>query len=311
MVYIKDWISFDKQDPTRGVSKYGIGSETIEGSPHATIKEVSFAYGKQKINEIDSTSDLCKLINSENTNNEGDNMINLQDLTILLQKTRNLILHGAPGTGKTHLAKDIAAFMHFEKTYSELTDDEKKQLTEYTGFVQFHPSYDYTDFVEGLRPVNNGDGQVGFERKDGVFKAFCERALENLINSKRTATEIKDDEIFEKVYKSLINDIDDGTISTYPTEKGELPVFLSDSNQIMFSQKTTDRKKYVRKDHLKALFNDFKDENIDLSKITREKLDERVERTTNIKHVDHIQYRWTLDQLIQRYRKSTEKGICI
>ena len=179
VVYIKDWISFDKQDPTRGVSKYGIGSETIEGSPHATIKEVSFAYGKQKINEIDSTSDLCKLINSENTNNEGDNMINLQDLTILLQKTRNLILHGAPGTGKTHLAKDIAAFMHFEKTYSELTDDEKKQLTEYTGFVQFHPSYDYTDFVEGLRPVNNGDGQVGFERKDGVFKAFCERAFKS------------------------------------------------------------------------------------------------------------------------------------
>jgi 5-methylcytosine-specific restriction endonuclease McrBC GTP-binding regulatory subunit McrB len=44
--------------------------------------------------------------------------------------------------------------------------------------VQFHPSYDYTDFVEGLRPKQvEGSDQIGFERKDGVFKAFCERAL--------------------------------------------------------------------------------------------------------------------------------------
>ena len=45
------------------------------------------------------------------------------------------------------------------------------------GFVQFHPSYDYTDFVEGLRPKNQSSGEIGFERKDGVFKEFCKRAL--------------------------------------------------------------------------------------------------------------------------------------
>ena len=129
------------------------------------------------------------------------------DLTTLLQKTRNLILHGAPGTGKTHLAKDIAAFMHFEKTYSELTDDEKKQLTEYTGFVQFHPSYDYTDFVEGLRPVNNGgDGQIGFERKDGVFKKFCEWALKNLIDSSKSALEIEKEKSIDEQINSFISD---------------------------------------------------------------------------------------------------------
>ncbi|MBP5480588.1 MAG: AAA family ATPase [Paludibacteraceae bacterium] len=45
--------------------------------------------------------------------------------------------------------------------------------------VQFHPSYDYTDFVEGLRPKREDNGNVSFERKDGVFKALCSTALRN------------------------------------------------------------------------------------------------------------------------------------
>jgi hypothetical protein len=45
------------------------------------------------------------------------------------------------------------------------------------GFVQFHPSYDYTDFVEGLRPVQDDKGNIGFELKNGVFKEFCKKAL--------------------------------------------------------------------------------------------------------------------------------------
>ncbi|WP_256097259.1 McrB family protein [Brachyspira hampsonii] len=47
------------------------------------------------------------------------------------------------------------------------------------GFVQFHPSYDYTDFVEGLRPIKDSNGNMVFERKDGVFKEFCKNALQN------------------------------------------------------------------------------------------------------------------------------------
>jgi hypothetical protein len=46
------------------------------------------------------------------------------------------------------------------------------------GFVQFHPSYDYVDFVEGLRPDRNGDNVI-FKREDGIFKKFCKQAIEN------------------------------------------------------------------------------------------------------------------------------------
>ena len=102
---------------------------------------------------------------------------NMNTIKKLLLNNFNLILTGAPGTGKTYLAKQIAQQMIFGETKDKMTPDEEKQFNERCGFVQFHPSYDYTDFVEGLRPVQDECGNVGFKLKDGYFKAFCKKAL--------------------------------------------------------------------------------------------------------------------------------------
>ena len=94
----------------------------------------------------------------------------VDELQELITSNKNLILTGAPGTGKTYLAKQLACKL----VGAQSAKDEQYQ--NHVKFVQFHPSYDYTDFVEGLRPYNQG-GQLGFERKDGSFKMLCKAAL--------------------------------------------------------------------------------------------------------------------------------------
>ncbi len=116
----------------------------------------------------------------------------------LLEETRDLVLTGAPGTGKTYLAKEIAKAMDAE-----------------CDFVQFHPSYDYTDFVEGLRPIQKASGEVGFERKDGVFKEFCKKALRNWEDSNKTADEILEEKSFEEKYNELLQRIEDGELNEF------------------------------------------------------------------------------------------------
>lgn len=80
----------------------------------------------------------------------------------LLTDKRQLILYGPPGTGKTFVAEAFAR---------TLAPAENIEL------VQFHPSYGYEDFVEGLRPrIHAGTQQLSYEVVPGIFRSLCERA---------------------------------------------------------------------------------------------------------------------------------------
>ena len=154
--------------------------------------------------------------------------------TSMLIEAKNLILHGAPGTGKTYLAKEIAADIvsdGYFNNYKYLSSEQKKQIE----FVQFHPNYDYSDLVEGLRPKVNKDGTMGFELRDGIFKSFAERAAKDISNKYIfIIDEINRGEI-SKIFGELFFSIDPG----YRGTAGEI------STQYANLHQDPDKKFYV------------------------------------------------------------------
>lgn len=140
------------------------------------------------------------------------------EFSSMLIKSKNLIFRGAPGTGKTYLAKEIAADIisnGYEDKYDCLTDEQKKQVE----FVQFHPSYDYSDFVEGLRPKVNDDGTMGFELQDGIFKKFVARARKNYEDSQKTREDVEKEVTVQESMEEFFSDIEFG-VDTFKTING-------------------------------------------------------------------------------------------
>ena len=242
------------------------------------------------------------ILKANHTNMETTNRCN--EYIALLKVNKNLILTGAPGTGKTYLAREIVTAMGAEY-----------------GFVQFHPSYDYTDFVEGLRPTPpDSRGNIGFERKNGVFKEFCKRAIEENING---STDIdSNDELpvmpseqiilkkhgksFDEVYDILVNDIkkDQAVLySDFRNNRTKLNVKIRPGERIQGKEviefwKTNDYQK-AQIDYIKRIYDFY------ISKGQFDIRNERFNDFTNIigNTLDYSYYRGIVQGLLDRTRQ--------
>jgi len=101
----------------------------------------------------------------------------IENIAQKLKQNNQIILYGPPGTSKTFTAKKVAAYMLSD---SEVTDENVTELFEElldeqkVEFVQFHPSYSYEDFIQGIKPSVDDSGNISYEIRDGIFKKLCE-----------------------------------------------------------------------------------------------------------------------------------------
>lgn len=141
--------------------------------------------------------------------------------TITLE-SKNMILHGAPGTGKTYTIKN---------TVKNMILKQGGKIENQLVFTQFHPSYSYEDFIDGIKPngIDEKTGQLKFELKNGNFKELCRIATIKLIEERKT---IKDDEQLTKFF-FVADEINRAELSRV---FGELLICLEDDYRIDFDE---------------------------------------------------------------------------
>jgi len=126
------------------------------------------------------------------------------DVVRTWERRKNVVLYGAPGTGKTYDVPELAvrlcdpAFMATDPSREEIVSRYNQLKTEKRiAFTTFHQSLDYEDWIEGLRPVVNENSQVTYKIVSGIFKKLCEEAERPVVKDKQVG--IADNAVVWKV----------------------------------------------------------------------------------------------------------------
>ncbi len=214
----------DRNDLKTDFDKYKILYDKTNKIAPALIYELTnkeqFKYetrqGICQIHKLDTQNTINHLINKKRKD------MNLQKISDLLKTKKNIILQGAPGTGKTYATAEIALSLIGEKidysNHYKVMETYQKYVDEgQIAFVTFHQSMDYEDFIEGLKPQILKDEQdnpngINYIVEDGIFKKICKAA-------KKTS----DDEIdnFNQVWDTLVEELSENDFIEIPLLSGK------------------------------------------------------------------------------------------
>lgn len=206
-----------------------------------TLEElINYIYNNEAItsNSKENLERLKEICRDFTINNERES-INTMDNSVesiivkVINTNKQLIFTGAPGTGKTFSARNKIADKLFEIEEEDLKKKEQIKKIQ-MDMVQFHPSYDYTDFIEGIRPNLSGQN-VGYTLKNGSFKRFCRRAgvIERMLAAGEDAIDDSkigiflqgEDEEIKTFWKNYLN-TKEGTVSIKDIDLETQPKFL-------------------------------------------------------------------------------------
>ena len=151
--------------------------------------EVKIDKNKKEISDyINDIKNINEFIKQNKFKFKNYRVIDLLDTDInvyVIKQKKQIILQGAPGTGKTYSSSEIAVKLidgnapsdraELMKRYKELVN--KKRIF----FTTFHQSMDYEEFVEGIKPETTSDNKIIYKLKDGIFKEACKSAENNKV----------------------------------------------------------------------------------------------------------------------------------
>jgi 5-methylcytosine-specific restriction protein B len=150
----------------------------------------------------------------------------------------NQIFYGPPGTGKTYNTINKALAIIKKTKEEDLDKDRMKLKKEFEDlsesgqidFITFHQSMSYEDFIEGIKPKCEDNGNVSYKIEDGIFKKICERA-EGIDDYKNT---------FDIVWQKLIEYLEDNDKITMTTKTNKNMEFkLSSTGSLVFLNHST------------------------------------------------------------------------
>ena len=161
----------------------------------------------------------------------------LEQYTEILSRKKNIILQGAPGTGKTYNTAALALSIcgvddtDFTDHNAVMQRYEELQKSGQIAFCTFHQSMDYEDFIEGIKPKTI-DGVISYDIEDGIFKRICKTAANPRI--------AKQNQSLEDAYDDLLQDIEDGNVKTIRLKSGGDSSKLSVSPQMTIKWMASD-----------------------------------------------------------------------
>lgn len=151
----------------------------------------------------------------------------------MLRRRKNIVLYGAPGTGKTYSIPELAVRLCDNSNCSEYSREDLMKRYEQLkhekriAFTTFHQSMDYEDWIEGLKPICENN-QVTYDIEKGIFKQLCEEAERPIVKDKHLG--IADDAV---VWKVSLCATGDNPVRTECMQNGHIRIGWDDYGPII------------------------------------------------------------------------------